>query len=265
MIQRLISISWIVLGYKFYLEQNISDILLNKFPIFNGLMNITIGFMLFCNFMEFSKVKEQLKQKSFLNSFKLIFNFLFLNFSNGIFDIDKVMPIHYDYSLTKTILNYIFVGLNTFPLVSNMFINKNVLNIPIVLYPSPYALATLTIFLNQFRTFYPGPSKLFIILDLLCYGFITLNLVHDIFFQRIFSYQHIFYLVLNVLNFIFIFYFDIFGLYAAAKENLSLLDMKKEDNLIYNYASIGIRNIPEGDGGIQGFFQREFFIDQFGC
>ena len=220
--------------------------------------------MLFSNFMEFSKIKEQLKQKSFLSSFKLIFNFLFINFSNGIFDIDKVLPIPHNYSLIKTTLNYIFFGLNTLPLISNMFINKNIFNIPIVLYPSPYALATLTIFLNQFRTFYPGPSKLFIILDLLCYGFIILNLVNDIFFLRIFSYQHVFYLVLNVLNFIFIFYFDIFGLYAAAQENLSLLDMKKEDSLIYTYAGIGIINNPGGDGGIQGFFQREFFIDQFG-
>lgn len=221
--------------------------------------------MLFFNFMQFYKIREIWNQNSFLNSTKIIFNFLFLNYSYGIFNIDKIIPSRENYShLFTLIFSYVFVGLNTFPLLSNFFIKKNIFNIPIIFYPSPYALATLTLFLNNFRTYYPLQSKFFSILDLICYSFIILNLVNDIFFLRIFGYEQFFFLTLNLLNFICIFYFDIFGVNSGYNCDLTILNSKQDEKLVYNYAGILIKATPQGDGGIQGFYQREFFIDNFG-
>jgi hypothetical protein len=215
--------------------------------------------------MEFYKLREYWNENLFLNSTKMIFNFLFLNYSYGIFDIDKIIPSGANNShLFTLILSYVFVGLNTFPLLSNFFIKKNIFNIPIIFYPSPYALATLTLFLNNFRTYYPLQSKFFTILDLVCYSFIILHLVNDIFFLRIFGYEQFYFLTLNLLNFICIFYFDIFGLNSGYNCDLTILNSQKEEKLVYNYAGILIKPTPQGDGGIQGFHQREFLIDQFG-
>lgn len=187
-------------------------------------MNIIIGVILYINFIDLLKLKENLKNKTLTQNIRSVFNFLFLNFSLGVFDVERIFlfSTNANLHLFKLILNYSVIALNTFPLMSNLFIKKNLFNIPICVYPSPIALATLTIFLNYFRNLQVN-SKIVIIIDILCYSFLIINFINDVVFLKNFSYEQFFFVLLNILNLIFIYYYDIFNLHDGIKHGIGKL------------------------------------------
>jgi len=220
MIQKFLAVSWMIIGYKFYLEKGIFKLLnCSKTNLLIGIINLIVGCILYSNFIELFKLKDWKDKKSLMNNFKQIFNFIFLNFSFEIYDVDKITlnnpntNTNQANSFTfKLILNYTFLILNTFPLLTNFFIKKRLFNFNFSLYPSPLALATFTIFLNYFRNSNYVSSKVFILLDILCYSLLIVNLVNDFVFLKIYSFENFFFILLNVLNLIFIYYFDIYNL-----------------------------------------------------
>jgi hypothetical protein len=220
MIQKFLAVSWMIIGYKFYLEKGIFKLLnCSKTNLLIGIINLIVGCILYSNFIELFKLKDWKDKKSLMNNFKQIFNFIFLNFSFEIYDVDKITlnnpntNTNQANSFTfKLILNYTFLILNTFPLLTNFFIKKRLFNFNFSLYPSPLALATITIFLNYFRNSNYVSSKVFILLDILCYSLLIVNLVNDFVFLKIYSFENFFFILLNVLNLIFIYYFDIYNL-----------------------------------------------------
>lgn len=220
MIQKFLAVSWMIIGYKFYLEKGIFKLLnCSKTNLLIGIINLIVGCILYSNFIELFKLKDWKDKKSLMNNFKQIFNFMFLNFSFEIYDVDKI-TLNNPNTITnqansftfKLILNYTFLILNTFPLLTNFFIKKRLFNFNFSLYPSPLALATFTIFLNYFRNSNYVSSKVFILLDILCYSLLIVNLVNDFVFLKIYSFENFFFILLNVLNLIFIYYFDIYNL-----------------------------------------------------
>jgi hypothetical protein len=213
MIQKFLAVSWMIIGYKFYLEKGIFKLLTcSRTNFLIGLINLIVGGLLYSNFIELFKLRDWNK-KSMMNNFKQIFNFIFLNFSFEIYDVNKLTSsLHNNEYTVKLILNYTFLLLNTFPLLTNFFIKKRLFNFTFALYPSPLALATFTIFLNHFRNSQVLSSKVFMMLDVLCYSLLIVNLVNDFVFLKIYSFENFFFILLNVLNLVFIYYFDIYNL-----------------------------------------------------
>jgi hypothetical protein len=274
LVQRLLSVSWIILGYKLYLEKSMFDILSNKLPFALGMLSISIGLMLFVNYLEFYKVKEILQKKSLMEMFKSFFNFFFLNQSFGIFDIDKIInystnvDINIDPNeessgyLFKNVLVYIFIAINTFPFLANVIVrnfNTKYFTIP-TLYPSPIAISTFTIFLNYFKIYFPLHSKYFFVLNLLCWVYLSLNMIHQCYTTGSISYENVFYLIINLLNLFVIYYFDIFNIHQINKDKANQL---LNEARFFN-DGLQIIHMPLGDGGTQGMALRQFYIDEFG-
>ncbi len=229
--QRLISISWIAIGYKFYIQGIFTNNIKNNDHIFFnsqsatfivGLINILVGLLLFTNYIEliqFYSASNNCHNSSLItrgfNFMKKIINFLFLNYSFGYFRIDEVVNFD-NLDFIKNLINFTVLALNTFPLLANYSLDKNIMKIPVTVYPSSMVLITLTIFLNLIRHSQPG-VKYLVLIDTLCYMLLILNFINDIFFVGVFSYSHLFYLVLNILNVILINYYDVFELSTGKK------------------------------------------------
>jgi hypothetical protein len=201
---KLICISWIIQSFKLYLE----DSHFYRINIISSVFGMLIGALLVVNIFDILNVKAT----GLLNTFKVIYNLIFFNYSYGVYNIDKLFNGVDNQTTLYVCLNYCFIALNTFPLLSNTFIQKNLFNLPITLYPSPITLSTLTIFLNYFRDTLPIHTNYVFAVDLLCYMFLIISFLNDILFLKVFTKEHIFYLVLNILNLVFIYYLDIFGL-----------------------------------------------------
>jgi hypothetical protein len=210
-IPKLICISWLIQGLKFYLEGT-------QFYQMNylySLLGMLIGTLMVVNVLDIFRAKG-LNQNGLLNYLKVIYNLIFFNYTYGQYNIDKIFNGATNQTTLYACLNYFFIAINTFPLISNTFIHKKLFNLPMTLYPSPIALSTLTIFLNYFRDVLPINTKYILIVDLLCYIFLILNFLNDIVFLRVFTTEHIIFLIINILNLVFIHYFDIFGLNKAS-------------------------------------------------
>ena len=222
LLQKSLAVSWMIIGYKFYLEKGVFKLInCSKTNLVIGIINLVVGIILYSNFIELFKLKDNWRKNSFLGNLRQIFNFLFLNFSFEIYDIDKITNNLTTDQTFKLILNYVFLMLNTFPLMSNFFIEKRLFSFNFTLFPSPVALATLTIFLNFFRKTQVVNSKVFAIVNILCYAFLVINFVNDVLFLKIYSYEHFFFIILNILNLIFIYYFDIYNLNSGVMSTSS--------------------------------------------
>jgi hypothetical protein len=211
LISQFLSFSWIFFGYKVYLHEKINLILQNKIDILLGLISIVIGIILLLNFLNLLKLNS--RKTSYFTKFKEVFNFLFLNYSSGIFHKELFMS----YKLLiyadsyETFIKILFISFNTIPLLFNSFIHNRLTNLPFNLYPNPIFLTTFTIFLNCFRIITPENRKYALVLDILCYIFLSLTFIYEIFILKVFSWQHILFLTLNILNIICIHYFNLFN------------------------------------------------------
>jgi hypothetical protein len=170
-----------------------------------------IGALLVVNLFDIFNVKA----KGLFNLLKVIYNLIFFNYTYGLYGVDKIFNGMNEQTTLYVCLNYFFIVLNTFPLLSNVFIHKKLFNLPVTLYPSPIALSTLTIFLSYFRDTLPIHTNYVMVVDILCYLFLIINFLNDIIFLKTFSAEHMFFLLLNILNVVFIYYFDIFGLHRS--------------------------------------------------
>ena len=121
------------------------------------------------------------------------------------------------------------------------------------LYPSPLYLATLTLFLNKYKN--QNFNNTFILANTLCYVFIILNIVYEIYFLNSTSYQQIFLVLLNIVNHV-ADYFDFF--------NSTPEVVLKETTNIYRNEILKIDYLPNGDGGLNGFENIDFYIDTMG-
>jgi hypothetical protein len=200
---KLICMSWLIQGLKLYLESESY-----KLNLVNSLLGMLIGTLLVVNMFDIFS----LKFSGFFNHAKVIYNLIFFNYTYGQYNLDKLFDPTGSQTALYVCLNYFFIAINTFPLLSNIFVHKKLFNIPMTLYPSPIALSTLTIFLNYFRDTLPIHTNYVMVVDILCYIFLILNFVNDIVFLKVFTTEHVIFLVINILNLIFIHYFDIFGL-----------------------------------------------------
>jgi hypothetical protein len=176
-------------------------------------MNIFIGIVLYVNLVELSKLKGYWNKNTLTKNLKNIFKFLFFYFSNGIFDTNRIWTLSFDPNINLHLLfaKYSLVALNTLPLISNFFIKKRILNIPFTLFPSQVSLATLTIFLNNFRISCLINGKIYILIDILCYSVLFLHFINDFIILKGFTYENLFFIILNILNSILIYYLDLYS------------------------------------------------------
>ena len=167
----------------------------------SSILGFTIGTLLVVNFVDFFKMKR-------FTNFRLLFNLIFFNYSYGIYDIDKML--NFREGVLNISINYFFVALNFFPILSSFQKRIFGINFIDIFYPSNLTLSTLTIFLNYFRVAIPIDYKYVMLIDILNYTFLILSFINDIFILKSFKTEHIFILVLNIMNLIAIYYFDIF-------------------------------------------------------
>jgi len=205
-IPKFLSISWIIISYKIYLENTyFNDILNNKLNAICGIISLLSGLMLFVNLGDFLNIKEAFMRDSFFSNIKKFINLILFNYTFNLFDVDKVSSfVLISDSSMQTILNYIFIGFNTLPLLFNYFVKKRLIKIPFVLYPSPISISTLTIFFCFFRNSFD--NKYIFILEVLCYMFTLFNILSDVLVWNIFTYEHIFFIALNLFNLLFIYF-----------------------------------------------------------
>jgi hypothetical protein len=203
-VPRLVAISWLIYSVKLYLDTS-----LYHFNTISSIMGFFIGTILVVNFIDIFNVKQ------IYNNMKVVFNLIFFNYSYGVYDIDKLFNC--SNSVMNICMNYFFIAINFFPIL--ITIQKKMIKLPIninLYYPTPMALSTLTIFLNYFRDVLPIHSKYVMIVDIICYLFLIFNFLVDVLVFKTFTAEHMFFLILNILNLVFIHYFDIFGIKSKA-------------------------------------------------
>jgi len=145
-------------------------------------------------------------KNSFFTNCKILINLILFNYSFNAFDVEKVSSFNLIAdSSTQTVLNYIFISFNTLPLLLNYFVKKRIFKIPFILYPSPISLSTMTIFFCFFRNSFIDNKYIFI-LEICCYLFTILNIISDVIVWNVFTYEHIFFIVLNLFNLLFIYF-----------------------------------------------------------
>jgi len=97
----------------------------------------------------------------------------------------------------------------------------------------------------------------FLTLNCFCYGFLILSVIYEVYIMKIFSFEHYFFIALNVLNPILYYvinnFFNIFSIKNIVKKDSPGIDF-----------SLVINKTPKGDGGIQGFLGRIFKCDRHG-
>jgi hypothetical protein len=202
-VPRLIAISWIIYSIKIYLDNSFYY----HINLSSSILGVAIGTLLVVNFIDIFKINKM--------NIKAIFNLIFLNYSYGVYDIDKLYDCQSN--VINICLNYFFIAINFLPIL--VTIQKKMIKLPIninLYYPTPIALSTLTIFLNYFRDVLPIHGNYVMIVDILCYLFLIISYLADILVLKTFRSEHIFFLVLNVLNLIFIHYLDIFSINSKA-------------------------------------------------
>ena len=206
-IPKLLSVSWIVISYKIYLENTyFDDILNNKLNVVSGVIALLTGFMLFINVNNLFSLKQSIMNNSLFSNLKALINLILFNYSFNAFDVEKISSFNFITDSTfQTMLNYIFISFNTLPLLLNYFVKKRLFKIPFVLYPSPISLSTLTIFFCFFRNSFIDNKYIFI-LEVFCYLFTILNIISDYVVWNVFTYEHIFFIALNVFNLLFIYF-----------------------------------------------------------
>jgi len=186
------------------------------------------------------------------------------NYSFAVFDLEKINTMNkvndipqnntclgYFYSL----LYYLFIGLNNLPLLCNYLIKRRIVDLPLVLFPTPMSICSFTLFLSLFRN--NINSSFFFVLNCFCYTFMLMNLVYEIYIMKIFSFEHYFFILLTFMNLILHYvlnnFFSIFSINNIVKKNAPKVDY-----------SLVLNKHQKGDGGIQGFLGRVFKCDRFG-
>jgi len=185
----------------------------NKTNILCGTISLLIGSMLFLKGLSPFTMIQSIMSNSFNENIKMLVNLIFFNYSFDAFDVENInnFTLVCD-SYFETIMNYSFIGLNTLPLLCNYFIKKRILKIPFVLYPSPLSISTITAFFCFFKNT-SANNKYTILLEVLCYLYNLVTFTNDLLVWGLLSYEHIFMIILNVFNIVFIY------LYSASSKN----------------------------------------------
>jgi hypothetical protein len=265
LIPRLLAVLWIIFGFKYFLNRvNLSFSFQDNVVLLCGALCVVIGFLLYVNVYDILFVKANTSSRSFLGNIRALFESLTVNYTFTIYDIDKIQDInkvtdipqkHSCLSYLYTITYYLFIGINNIPLLCNYIIKKRVYNLSLILFPTPMAICSFTLFLNIFTT--NMSSSLIFVLNWLCYTFFALNLTYEIYVMNVFSFEHYFFIAVLVLNFVLYYgidnFFSIFSIRNIVRKNSPKIDY-----------SLVIEKRKNGDGGIQGFLGRIFKCDRFG-
>lgn len=272
LIQKILGFSWIVVGYKFFLEQYISstsnDLENNFFTdlmdmnkallIFTGLMCLITGFIFLINFNELKNKIKKLTLKTFFSGIVSISSIIFLNNNHNYFDFNKKIftlteepakeiptfgnrnnifgnnfnKFHnsvfdsdynddYDYFdsffTSENILKLFVIIFNFVPLILNSiwgdmisfksktnFLLKNVI-------PNPVFISLLTILLKYFminNIKSTGYLTAYNIINFTCYLIFISFIIYEFFISYNFSFWTFFYLILILINFVLIFFFN---------------------------------------------------------
>lgn len=202
MVPRMLSLSWIFVGMKIYLEPAFSlGIFDNKLNFLYGTISMFLGLLLFMNYLDF--YKKILAPQPILSRIKTAFNFLFLNYNYGYFSF-TAGQIHYFSAETfgngnlNSCIFVAFMLLNTMPLLVNTVFNENIFNLSLEMFPSIYGLINLTLLLLTFSST-SQMGKCNSSLEILCYIFLFCKFVQDISNRNLKS-SHIFFISLTIIN-----------------------------------------------------------------
>lgn len=255
LIQKFLSVTWIIIGYKFYLENGLQMKSYLNMSVLIGNICISIGILLYFNFEELLVCFFENKNKIIWKTkIKEILKSLLLSQSKGMYDLNKI-DYENEVSNLKSIFKSIILCLNFIPLVLNYFLRKRIASYITSLYPSPLYLATLTLFLNKYKSQNFITSNTFKVANTLCIVFIILNIVYEIYFLNSTTFLQLFLVILNVINLV-VDYFDFFNSTPVLTET--------ESTQFYRQEVLKIDYLPKGDGGLQGFENIDFYVDTLG-
>ena len=262
----MLSLLWIVLGIKHYFDRCLFSFSFeDSITLLCGVLSVIIGCMIYINFYDFLYTKSNLYKGSFFWKAIYMIKSILFNYSFPVFDIDLLnildnkvndIPLNnkclgYFYSL----IYYIFIGINNLPLLCNNLIKRRLLDIPFILFPSPISVCSYSIFLSYF-----GNSHLnsfFKFFKALCYSFLVLVMIHEIYVIKVVSFEHYFFIFQTILN------VPLYYLLSNFFEIFLINNIVKKTDIIGNYLLV-INKHKKGDAGIQGFLGRIFKCDKFG-
>lgn len=242
-----------ILGFKIYLEPSMSDVLNNKMNILIGGCSFFMGCMLFMNYLSLLSTLQN-PGYSFFSKIKNILNFVFFNYNFGIINFtsdSNFISNYYGESSITSIIITIYITLNTLPLLFNPILNYKFQELPFMLFPSIWAILNLTIFLLNFRDI-SNYSNLYFSIEILSYFILALKFINDVFIYRRFSYSHIFFLLLTILNLI------IFRSIA-----LCAVPTPSQEKVItaLSFQGFLLREHTITEAGIEGYFGMQVFSD----
>lgn len=239
---KLLSLSWLYIGYNYYIIPIFENINENKLLFWIGLSSIIFGMALFSNFVKF--FKSLVTYSSFLNWLNVLITVLF---SNSM-ETNSMLFGFTQKNNMNSILFTIIMTINTIPLLFNSLINNYINKIPVTTYPSLWILISLSSFALNFRekSLILSESYYFFILEIIFYNIAAFKLISDLFSKKI-TFQTIVIILITLLNII-------LSKYWICQELLP-----NQMTVVASFQGFIFREHTLSEAGIDGFFDVEFF------
>lgn len=242
---KLLSLSWLYIGYYYYIIPIFDNINENKLLFWVGISSIIFGMALFSNFVKF--FKSIVAYSSFFNWLNVLFTVLF---SNNM-ETNSMLFGFTQKNNMNSILFTIIMTINTIPLLFNSLINNYINKTPVTTYPSLWILISLSSFVLNFRekSLILSESYYFFVLEIIFYNIAAFKLIGDLFSKKI-TFQTIIIIIITLLN------------VFLSKYWISQELLPNQMTVVASFQGFIFREHTLSEAGIDGFFEVEFFYNK---